>query len=51
MRQKLIQVKVTEDEFQRIKAEADKLGLSISAFIRFLVMIWSKQKEKVKNGK
>ena len=38
---KVIFVKMPEAEHQAVRAEAKKLGLSLSAFIRLLIKQWS----------
>ena len=38
MKDRNIMVRVSEDEFNIIKEKADKLGLSLSAYIRMLAL-------------
>jgi len=41
MTTKVIIFKVTSEQKQAIQKEADRLGLSMSAFIRLLIQQWS----------
>jgi predicted DNA binding CopG/RHH family protein len=43
---KWVQVRISESEQAEIKVHSDKLGLSFSSFIRFLIKSWINKQEK-----
>lgn len=46
----IIRFRVTDEDKQTIEAEAQKLGLTVSSFIRFLIKNWNNGfKVKVNN--
>ncbi len=44
---KVVQVKVTDEQFEKIKKEAKKVGLPRTTFIRFIVLDKLKQSEGI----
>ncbi len=40
-RDKMLTIPVSEEEMNMAKQEADKLGMSVSAFIRLLIKNWA----------
>jgi predicted DNA binding CopG/RHH family protein len=38
MREKLVSIRLTDGEHQRIKSQADKIGLELAAYLRMLAL-------------